>query len=248
MQRNQKLDQQSSNIGNQSGRRCPSPRACFPCGFGCNPSTLGVRIKIGHFRPASSCTETCYADRTRKTPSQSGHFRSVISRLALAGEFRQLSDAPKPTFITYVPITTGSEDPLDSERLDFVVLSADLVYPLANLPPQTGNSAQSATGDMARLLASYCSDPLVLAQVDEAYWMQIDGTSRLGMRCRTLGQESPSCTHCTGCGGDPDHLRAQHFIERLRILPNACEAEGRWVVQQVTKPKALGNCRKSSVH
>lgn len=101
-------------------------------------------------------------------------------RLAIAGEFRQLSDAPKPTFITYVPITTGSEDPLDSDRLDFVVLSADLVYPLANLPPQTGNSAQSATGDMARLLASYCSDPLVLAQVDEAYWVQIDGTSVWG--------------------------------------------------------------------
>ena len=101
-------------------------------------------------------------------------------QLALAGEFRQLSGAPKPTFVTNVPITTGSEEPLDSKRLDFVVLSADLVYPLANLPPQTGKAAQSATGDMARLLASYCSDPLVLAQVDEAHWVEIDGTSIWG--------------------------------------------------------------------
>ncbi len=101
-------------------------------------------------------------------------------RLALAGEFGQLSDAPKPTFVTNVPITAASENPLDRKRLDFVVLSADLVYPLANLPPQTGNTAQSATGDLARLLASYCSDPLVLAQIDDAHWVQIDGLSVWG--------------------------------------------------------------------
>lgn len=101
-------------------------------------------------------------------------------RLADAGEFSQLSGAPKPTFVTNVPITTGSENPLDSTRLDFAVLSADLVYPLANLPPQVGNTAQSATGDLARLLASYCSDPVVLAQLDEAQWVQIDGASIWG--------------------------------------------------------------------
>ena len=101
-------------------------------------------------------------------------------RLAFAGEFGQLSDAPKPTFVTNVPITAASENPLDRKRLDFVVLSADLVYPLANLPPQTGNTAQSATGDLARLLASYCSDPLVLAQIDDAHWVQIDGLSVWG--------------------------------------------------------------------
>ena len=101
-------------------------------------------------------------------------------RHADAGEFRQLSGAPKPVFVTNVPITTGSENPLDSKRIDFLVLSADLVYPLANLPPQTGNTAHAATGDLARLLASYCSDPLVLAQIDEAQWVQINGTAIWG--------------------------------------------------------------------
>ena len=138
----------------------------------------------GHQDRAFSAGVVLHGDLLRGSDSENAISIRPLSlsdqRLALAGEFRQLSDAPKPTFITYVPITTGSEDPLDSERFDFVVLSADLVYPLANLPPQTGNSAQSATGDMARLLASYCSDPLVLAQVDEAYWVQIDGTSVWG--------------------------------------------------------------------
>ncbi len=101
-------------------------------------------------------------------------------RLALAGEFRRLSGAPKPTFVTNVPITTDSEDSLNGKRLDFVVLSADLVYPLANLPPQAGNASQSATGNLARLLASYCSDPFVLVQIDDAHWVQIDGRSVWG--------------------------------------------------------------------
>lgn len=165
-------------------------------------------------------------------------------RLALAGEFGQLSGAPKPTFVTNVPITAGSEDPLDSKRLDFAVLSADLVYPLANLPPQTGNTAQSATGDLARLLASYCSDPLVLAQVDDARWVQIDGLS------------------VWGCGAAPSDRRVlaalvamvalaimitsalnissafTNFAERLRVHralggPTSYEAEGPSELQKI---------------
>ncbi len=101
-------------------------------------------------------------------------------QLALAGEFRRLSGTPNPTFVTYVPITTDGEGSLNGKGLDFVVLSADLVYPLANLPPQTGKTAQSATGDLARLLASYCSNPLVLAQIDDTQWVEIDGTSVWG--------------------------------------------------------------------
>ena len=123
---------------------------------------------------------TCCAARSWKNAISIRPLSTRDQRHADAGEFRQLSGAPKPVFVTNVPITTGSENPLDSKRIDFVVLSADLVYPLANLPPQIGNTAHAATGDLARLLASYCSDPLVLAQIDEAQWVQINGTSVWG--------------------------------------------------------------------
>ncbi len=165
-------------------------------------------------------------------------------RLALEGEFGQLSGAPNPTFVTNVPITAGSENPLDSKRLDFVVLSADLVYPLANLPPHSGNTAQSATGALARLLASYCSDPLVLAQIDDAPWVRIDGMS------------------VWGCGAAPSDRRVlaalvamvalailitsalntssafTNFAERLRVHralggPTSYEAEGPNELQKI---------------
>lgn len=98
---------------------------------------------------------------------------------AAQGEFRQLSAAPPAARITNVPISADAANTLTGAALTFAILSPDLIYRLAELPNRTGKpggqTAAETTGEIFRLLASYCSDPYVIAKMGDAPWVQIDG-------------------------------------------------------------------------
>ncbi|MBD3676863.1 MAG: sensor histidine kinase [Rhodobacteraceae bacterium] len=96
--------------------------------------------------------------------------------LASSGQFSRLSGAPSPARLTSVPIPADATAP----ALSLAILSRDLVYPLANLPPRDGQSSAEMTGEVFRLLASFCSDPLVLAQMGDAPWVRVEGAKVLG--------------------------------------------------------------------
>jgi two-component system osmolarity sensor histidine kinase EnvZ len=100
--------------------------------------------------------------------------------LATAGNFQQITGAPRAARETNIPISADTANPQADAPLALVILSPDLVYRLAELSIEEGQTAAIKTGNVFRLLASYCSDPLVLARFGDGPWVQIDGASVWG--------------------------------------------------------------------
>ncbi|MDU8909783.1 HAMP domain-containing sensor histidine kinase [Aestuariicoccus sp. MJ-SS9] len=95
--------------------------------------------------------------------------------LARAGAFNRIAAAPQAARLTTVPILADAENIATGEPLTLVILSPDLVYRLSALPIRDGQTAAETTGEVFRLLASYCSDPVVIARMGDAPWVRIDG-------------------------------------------------------------------------
>lgn len=93
---------------------------------------------------------------------------------ASAGDFSQVTGAPHAARITNVPISADATN-TKTGPLTLAVLSPDLTYRLADLPRRDGQTAAETTGEVFRLLASYCSDPIVLGQLGNAPWVRIKG-------------------------------------------------------------------------
>ena len=93
------------------------------------------------------------------------------------GEFRQISQVAPAARTTIIPILTDPENRQTSNALMLIILSPDIVYPLAGLQKRVGQTAAETTGEVFALLASYCSDPTALAQMGDASWVQIDASS-----------------------------------------------------------------------
>jgi len=100
--------------------------------------------------------------------------------LAERGEFRQITGAPPAARITNVPISADGTNLQTGAPLTLAVLSPDLTYGLADLPRRDGQTASETTGEVFRLIASFCSDPLVIGHLGDAPWVQIDGASVWG--------------------------------------------------------------------
>lgn len=95
---------------------------------------------------------------------------------AAAGDFSQIAGAPHAARVTNIPISADAENTATGAPLTLVILSPDLVYPLANLPNRNNSTAAEVTGAVFRLLAFYCSDPIVIAHYGNDAWVIIDGT------------------------------------------------------------------------
>ena len=99
---------------------------------------------------------------------------------AAAGDFHRITGAPNAARITIVPISADTTNKVTAQPLTLAILSPDLTYKLANLPYREGQTAAETTGEVFRLLASFCSDPFVVAQMGDDNWQQIDGASVWG--------------------------------------------------------------------
>lgn len=95
---------------------------------------------------------------------------------ATLGNFQQMTDAPRAARMTNVPILADATNPRTGAPLTLVILSPDLTYRLASLPYRDGQTAAETTGEVLRLLASFCSDPVVYAHFDDRPWVRVDGT------------------------------------------------------------------------
>lgn len=103
-----------------------------------------------------------------------------MAKLAGAGLFRKLPDVLASDFITQLslsvpPTTTGF-----GSQISLAVISPDLKYPLADLGSLTQNSTGGKLADLTRLLATYCSDPILFVQYEAGPWLRIDGTKIWG--------------------------------------------------------------------
>ena len=98
-----------------------------------------------------------------------------------AGAFAALKGAPHPTLVTHIPVRTPTGiGEISTTGLSLAVLSGELQYPIARLEVSGQSSAQDQLGAVARLLASYCADPMVLARADTGAWFRIEGEAIWG--------------------------------------------------------------------
>ncbi|MGY3436660.1 MULTISPECIES: sensor histidine kinase [unclassified Marinovum] len=96
---------------------------------------------------------------------------------AEAGVFRQLSSAPRAARLTIVPMSQDAANTATGAPFTIAILSEDLVYRLAELTSRQGRSAAETTGEVFRLVASYCSDPVVVVRMGAEPWLRVDGAS-----------------------------------------------------------------------
>lgn len=96
-------------------------------------------------------------------------------KIASQGDFLRLSFAPQVVRPTLVPILPDPSNTRVADVLTLVILSPDIVYPIAPLQQRESQTAAETTGEVLRLLASYCSDPTVLARVGVGPWLRVDG-------------------------------------------------------------------------
>ncbi len=99
------------------------------------------------------------------------------SDMALAdkGDFSHLSNIPIPAFVTNVSIIGPSRDPLTGEVLFIGIVSDKMQYAVSELVSNEGQPAAQKFGNVTRLLATYCSDPILFTRIGDGNWQRVDG-------------------------------------------------------------------------
>ncbi|MCA0043204.1 HAMP domain-containing histidine kinase [Celeribacter sp. ASW11-22] len=100
--------------------------------------------------------------------------------LADGGDFGQIESAPKPAFVTTVSFLGNSPDRLSGQELKLGIVSPALRYAVSDLPSTEGQPVALAFGALTRSLATFCSEPLLYAQLGDQPWLEIDGTALWG--------------------------------------------------------------------
>ncbi|WP_370050293.1 MULTISPECIES: sensor histidine kinase [Salipiger] len=92
--------------------------------------------------------------------------------LAEAGEFSRISGLPRPAYLTIAPILP---DATGGAGLSLVVVSDDLQYRVADLVTHPRQRPEETLGQLTRLMARYCSQPLILAKPGNGQWLRVQG-------------------------------------------------------------------------
>ncbi|WP_170762747.1 sensor histidine kinase [Ruegeria lacuscaerulensis] len=102
------------------------------------------------------------------------------ARLADAGQFQQLPGFSDRSFVTNLSILTDSSAPLSGRELTLAVMSDRLVYPVSDILSGIDQTGPEKMGNLTRLLATYCSEPILIARYGRNAWQQVDGTDIWG--------------------------------------------------------------------
>jgi signal transduction histidine kinase len=89
------------------------------------------------------------------------------------GAFAQIEGVPHPAFVTFASVLETSTPERSGRVLHVAFVSPDLTYPLADVSGSSGEGAADTLGKLTRVLASYCSDPIVFARWDEGPWLKL---------------------------------------------------------------------------
>ncbi len=92
----------------------------------------------------------------------------------------QFPGLPTPSRITAMSIITDQTGTVTGKRLQLHIVSKDLQYPIARLATASVRHPATRMGDLTRLMASYCSDPVIFARFDQGNWVRIDGAEIWG--------------------------------------------------------------------
>ncbi|WP_421703702.1 sensor histidine kinase [Aliiroseovarius sp.] len=95
--------------------------------------------------------------------------------LASQGAFVRLPAIPAPAFVTNVSIKGPGRDPVSGESLTLGIVSNNLQYAVSELVSNEGQPAAQKFGNVTRLLATYCSEPIMFARMGTQPWVRVDG-------------------------------------------------------------------------
>lgn len=100
--------------------------------------------------------------------------------LAESGRFDQISGAPVPAYVTVLSLSDGNDGPRNTTGLKIAVVSDRLQYRVAEIAAGIHNSPSLKFGELTRLLATYCSNPILYARFSDQTWQRIDGLEYWG--------------------------------------------------------------------
>ena len=100
--------------------------------------------------------------------------------LASAGAFTRLPDAPSPAFVTNVSLHGAGTDLLAGPVLSLAIVSDRLQYATSQIVSAAWQPTGQQLGQVTRLLATYCSEPMVYARSGDGRWFRIDGRAVWG--------------------------------------------------------------------
>ena len=118
------------------------------------------------------------------SPMPPGVFATPLPRaqeaLAKRGEFTRLPGIPRPSFVTNVSILATGDHPVEGQILSLGIVSDNLRYSVSELVSGADQTAAAKFGNVTRLLATYCSEPVMFASLGGDRWWRIDGTAVWG--------------------------------------------------------------------
>ena len=100
--------------------------------------------------------------------------------LAEMGDFDRLPNAPIPAYTTNISILINSSSPTERDVLSLGIVSDELVYPVSDIVLSNDPVPAEKLGNITRLMATYCSEPVLYARYANAPWMRVDGTNIWG--------------------------------------------------------------------
>ena len=105
-----------------------------------------------------------------------------LSKLADAGLFTKLPDVSASDYITQLSLAPQTGNINYKNTTSLAVVSSELKYPLADLKISDTNSVAEKFGDVTRLLASYCSEPILYLNYGDGNWFRVDGNKIWGCK------------------------------------------------------------------
>jgi signal transduction histidine kinase len=116
-------------------------------------------------------------------PPEGIHLRFLTpeeARLANEGAFARLQQPGKPAYVTNASIHSGRGDVTSEPQLTLAVISSTLRYQVSELPQGQNRSTPEKLGAVTQLLATYCSDPILVARFGDGLWRRIDAPALWG--------------------------------------------------------------------
>ncbi|WP_037313771.1 sensor histidine kinase [Ruegeria halocynthiae] len=114
------------------------------------------------------------------------------AQLADAGQFEQLPGLSDRSFVTNLSIRTNNSAPLSGRELTLAVMSDRLVYPVSDILSRTDQTGPEKMGNLTRLLATYCSEPVLIARFGRNPWQRVDGTDLWGCKAAPTDLRLPA--------------------------------------------------------
>ncbi|HGG03908.1 MAG TPA: HAMP domain-containing histidine kinase [Aliiroseovarius sp.] len=100
--------------------------------------------------------------------------------LAETGAFAALTDAPKPTLLTFVTLSDKTDARPSTPTLSVAILSSDIRYSVSDLQTASGPDPAASLARLTRNMATYCSkDLLVVARYGDRPWQVIEASGLL---------------------------------------------------------------------